>query len=66
MGLLNNYAEYNVKEEAAKRAALVKEFLDSDESHLLMLDENKKGREDCANCIYPKRKCSECINKKRR
>jgi len=26
------------------------------------LHENKKGREDCADCPYPERHCSECLN----
>jgi len=62
MGLYNKYAEYNTEDEAAKRRATMEAFLKSNETHLLMLDENKDDREDCADCLYPDRKCSECIN----
>lgn len=85
MGVFNNW-DYDTEggTDAARRAELAKEFLDSDETHLLVLDkkqnhgglphhcylkskhESKNEREDCADCIYPERKCSECINKARK
>ena len=38
MGVFNNW-EYNAEDEAARRAAVMEEFLNSNDSHLLMLDE---------------------------
>jgi len=46
MTLFNNFGEYDAKEEAAKREALMKEFLDSDETHLVMTDENEQENEN--------------------
>lgn len=64
MGVFNNW-EYNAEEEAARRAALMEDFLASDGSHLVLDydDKPEPERRDCADCIYPERKCSECINK---
>jgi len=31
---------------------------------LTYLHPNKRRREDCAECLYPDRHCSKCINKK--
>ncbi len=43
MGIFNSwdYSEKEAKTDATRRAKLVEGFLNSDESHLLMLDENE-------------------------
>ena len=61
MGVFNNW-EYNAEDEAARRQALIEEFLASDDTHLIMTDEqfskpivkieNNGGfySADCPNC----------------
>ena len=70
MGVFNNW-DYDTEAgtDAARRAALVEEFLDSDESHLLMLDE-KQNHGGVPHLCYLKSKhesknkredCADCI-----
>lgn len=42
MGVFDNFGEYNAEEEAARRKALMEEFLALDETHLVMVDEQQK------------------------
>lgn len=42
MGMFNNYGDYNVEDEAARRKASMEIFLNSDDTHLLMIDEEKQ------------------------